>query len=87
MSSRKTLPKAQYTVGWVCALPIEFAAAQVMLDERHKDIEAQDPSDHNSYVLGRIRRHNIVIACLPSGVYGTTPAATVAKICCGHSNP
>ncbi len=79
MSSRKTLPKAQYTIGWVCALHIEFAAAQVMLDERHEDLEVQDPSDHNSYVLGRIHKHNIVIACLPSGVYGTTPAATVAK--------
>ncbi|KAM0329336.1 hypothetical protein ACHAQA_004641 [Verticillium albo-atrum] len=37
------------------------------------------PADHNNYVLGQIRGHNVVIACLPAGVYGTTSAATVAK--------
>ncbi|KAL3449521.1 nucleoside phosphorylase domain-containing protein [Aspergillus insuetus] len=34
--------------------------------------------DHNSYVLGRVHSHNVVIACLPSGIYGTASAATVA---------
>ncbi|KAK7727584.1 hypothetical protein SLS63_007026 [Diaporthe eres] len=38
-----------------------------------------NPADHNSYVLGQIQGHNVVIACLPAGIYGTTPAATVAK--------
>jgi len=31
-----------------------------------------------TYTLGEIAGHNIVIAYLPSGVYGTTSAATVA---------
>ncbi|OJJ38129.1 hypothetical protein ASPWEDRAFT_48463 [Aspergillus wentii DTO 134E9] len=39
---------------------------------------SQPPSDQNTYALGRILGHNVVIACLPSGNYGTTPAATVA---------
>ncbi len=68
-----------YTVGWVCALPLEMAAAKGMLDEIHEDLQKQDTSDHNSYILGQIHHHNIVVASLPAGVCGTTPAATVAK--------
>ena len=40
---------------------------------------ANQSNDQNTYVLGRICAHNVVIACLPSGVYGTTSAATVAN--------
>lgn len=69
--------KSDYTIGWICALPVEMAAASSMLDEKHDPLEDQDPQDGNSYRLGRIGKHNIVIACLPE--YGTTPAATVAK--------
>ncbi|KAF6811461.1 Ankyrin repeat domain-containing protein 50-like protein 3 [Colletotrichum plurivorum] len=65
--------------GWVCALPLEMAAAKGMLDQVHPNLAQQDPADHNSYVLGQIQGHNVVIACLPAGIYGTTPAATVAK--------
>ncbi|KAJ5688210.1 hypothetical protein N7536_010829 [Penicillium majusculum] len=36
------------------------------------------PTDQNTYILGNIEEHNIVIACLPSGAYGTISAATVA---------
>ncbi|KAK1621903.1 hypothetical protein BDP81DRAFT_387273, partial [Colletotrichum phormii] len=68
-----------YTVGWVCALPLEMAAAKGMLDQLHPNLPWQDPADHNSYVLGQVQGHNVVIACLPAGIYGTTPAATVAK--------
>ncbi|KAK1656927.1 hypothetical protein BDP55DRAFT_54343 [Colletotrichum godetiae] len=68
-----------YTVGWVCALPLEMAAAKGMLDQVHPNLPWQDPADHNSYVLGQVQGHNVVIACLPAGIYGTTPAATVAK--------
>ncbi|KAF6808110.1 Ankyrin repeat domain-containing protein 50-like protein 3, partial [Colletotrichum plurivorum] len=68
-----------YRVGWVCALPLEMAAAKGMLDQVHPNLARQDPADHNSYVLGQVQGHNVVIACLPAGIYGTTPAATVAK--------
>ncbi|KAL4868715.1 nucleoside phosphorylase domain-containing protein [Aspergillus spectabilis] len=66
-----------YTIGWICALPIEMAAAKAMLDKTHDRI-AQPPTDHNSYTLGEIFNHMVVIACLPSGVTGTISAATVA---------
>lgn len=68
----------QYTVGWICALSTERAAAQAMLDEKHHDVP-KEPGDNNTYTLGRIGAHNIVIACLPSGVYKVTSAARVAE--------
>ncbi|KAK1838447.1 vegetative incompatibility protein het-e-1 [Colletotrichum chrysophilum] len=69
----------EYTVGWICALPLEMAAAKGMLDQVHPDLSQQDPADHNNYILGQIQGHNVVIACLPAGIYGTITAATVAK--------
>jgi nucleoside phosphorylase len=66
-----------YTVGWVCALPIELAAAQEMLDEEHEDFE-QDENDSNLYSLGSIGGHKVVLACLPAGQIGTNSAAAVA---------
>ncbi|KAL4915513.1 hypothetical protein BDW62DRAFT_203572 [Aspergillus aurantiobrunneus] len=71
-----TLSHDDYTVAWICALPLEMAAAKVMLDESHELLH-QPATDHNTYTLGRRAGHNVVIACLPSGVYGTTSAATV----------
>jgi nucleoside phosphorylase len=68
-----------YYTGWICALNIELTAAMAMLDEEHEMITGQDPQDHNSYVLGRIHQHNVVIACMPEGVDGLVPAANVAK--------
>ena len=71
---------SDYTLGWICALPIERAAATAILDERHvtpADFD-QALTDPNSYTWGRIGEHNIVIASLMAGVYGTTSAATTA---------
>lgn len=48
-----------------------------MLDEIHKT-PPKNVDDTNSYVLGSIKRHNIVITGLPEGQYGTSNAATVA---------
>jgi hypothetical protein len=49
----RQLSRDEYTVGWVCALPIELAAAQEMLDEEHQDLHC-DPADNdeNLYALG-----------------------------------
>src|ERR1700722_1849571 len=66
-----------YTIAWICALPLEAAAAKVMLDNIHPQL-SQPPGDDNAYTLGEISGHNIVVACLPSGVYGVVSAATVA---------
>ncbi|KAI7974602.1 hypothetical protein EIK77_000039 [Talaromyces pinophilus] len=68
-----------YTIGWICALPkTELVAAAAMLDEEHPILPAADPQDTNSYLLGRIGDHNVVIACLPAETTGKVSAATVA---------
>src|SRR5215469_10738706 len=74
--ARRRLRHEEYTVGWVCALPIELAAAQEMLDEEHEHLE-QDENDNNLYSLGRIGDHNVVIVCLPAGLIGNIPATAV----------
>ncbi|OQE28497.1 hypothetical protein PENSTE_c003G00257 [Penicillium steckii] len=67
-----------YTVAWICALSTELSAARAMLDEEHT--EASIPvQDDNAYIYGRVGSHNVVLACLPKGVPGTTSAANVAK--------
>src|ERR1700727_2318514 len=78
MTATTTMKHHDYTVAWVCALPLEMAAAKSMLDEIHPNLPTSS-NDQNTYVLGKIHAHNVVIACLPSGVYGTTSAATVAN--------
>ena len=77
-ANTKIVPHEDYTVGWICALPIEMAAAKAMLDDIHPKLP-QPPNDHNTYTLGRIGGHNVVVACLPAGIYGTTSAAQVAS--------
>lgn len=70
-----------YTIGWIAALPIERAAAEAMLDEDHAPPTSfvKHQSDTNVYTWGRLGEHNIVIASLAAGVYGTTSAATTAS--------
>ncbi|KAF9891463.1 hypothetical protein FE257_003929 [Aspergillus nanangensis] len=73
-----TFTHDDYTVAWICALPLEMAAAKAMLDEIHSPL-AQPVSDHNIYTLGSVSGHNVVVACLPAGVYGTISAAVVVS--------
>ncbi|KAL7786332.1 WD40-repeat-containing domain protein [Trichoderma ceciliae] len=75
--SSLTLQSRYYTLAWLCALPIELAAAAEMLDEEHDDLPLDD-NDTNIYTLGRIGSHNIVLACLPAGQMGTNAAAAAA---------
>ncbi|KAH9231531.1 hypothetical protein K456DRAFT_1773148 [Colletotrichum gloeosporioides 23] len=74
----KCVPANDFTIGWVCALPIELAAASGMMDEDYAQLLSQ-PTDSNMYSYGRIGVHNIVVACLPAGQMGTNSAATVAS--------
>ena len=67
-----------YTVGWICALQAELAASQAMLEEEHPDL-LQAENDSNTYTLGQIGQHNVVLTCLPLGITGTSAAATVAR--------
>ncbi|KAF4414632.1 kinesin, partial [Fusarium acutatum] len=66
----------QYTIAWICALHIEMAAAHAMLDEIHETLPMH-ADDSNAYILGNIKQHNVVVACLPEGRYGLNNAANV----------
>ena len=68
-----------YTVGWISALSTEYIAAQAFLDEKHEPPESVSSNDNNNYTLGRIGKHNVVVAVLPDGEYGLTTAAGVAR--------
>lgn len=72
----KSLTHRDYSVGWICALPKERAAAHAMLDQEHEPL-SQPAHDHNTYTLGSIGNHNIVIACLPNGEIGNNAAANI----------
>ncbi|EWY99469.1 hypothetical protein FOYG_03512 [Fusarium oxysporum NRRL 32931] len=69
----------KYTVGWICAITTEFVAARAFFDEKYDQLETVADNDNNNYALGRIGKHNVVMAALPKSEYGTTSAATVAR--------
>jgi hypothetical protein len=76
----RPLRRKDYTVGWVCAQPVELAAAKAMLDEEHPSLEldpADTGNDENLYVLGSIGGHSVAIVCMPVGRIGTNPAASL----------
>ncbi|KAL7918546.1 ankyrin repeat-containing domain protein [Trichoderma austrokoningii] len=68
-----------YTVGWISAIEIEYAAAQEFLDDEHDGPEWVHQRDENHYTLGRIGKHNVAIAVLPRGDNGVAAAALAAK--------
>ncbi|OCK72645.1 hypothetical protein K432DRAFT_256586, partial [Lepidopterella palustris CBS 459.81] len=74
------------TVGWICAIRIEYIAAQAFLDEKHEGPEYVSLNDSNVYTLGNIGKHNVVIAVLPDGEYGVSSTAVVARDML-HSSP
>ncbi|KAI4723790.1 ankyrin repeat protein [Aureobasidium sp. EXF-10728] len=71
---KKKLKHDDYTVAWICPLEVEQIAALEMLDEEHRKLP-QPENDHNTYNLGTIFNHNVVIAGLPTA--GNCSAATV----------
>jgi nucleoside phosphorylase len=68
-----------YTVGWISAVLTEYVAAQAFLDEEHDMLEDIPLNDNNNYTLGKVGKHNVVMAVLPDGEYGTSSAAIVAR--------
>ncbi|KAK6338530.1 hypothetical protein TWF730_002593 [Orbilia blumenaviensis] len=74
----KSLSYDDYTVGWICALSEELTAAKAMLEDKHPSLPNLLPKDSNTYTLGSIHGHNIVIACMPEGMLGNNHAATTA---------
>src|SRR5881628_1689327 len=54
-------------------------AARVFLDEEHETSDSLPAKDDNSYALGCVRKHNVVIAALLRGEYGLVNTANAAK--------
>lgn len=74
------MPEAEeYTIGWICALTKELIAAKAFLDVPHDPVDNAAINDDNNYTLGRIGKHNVVIAVLPYGQYGLVNAAAALK--------
>ncbi|KAL4803808.1 hypothetical protein BDV18DRAFT_162817 [Aspergillus unguis] len=59
-----------FLLGWICPLPLEYAAAKAVLDELYDEAE---------YATGRIHNHDLVITCLPAGQMGTNAAAAATE--------
>jgi nucleoside phosphorylase len=66
-----------YTVGWICAINTEYLAGQTFFDKEHAPPAQLAEHDINHYTLGEINGHNVVMAGLPHGEYGTNSAASV----------
>ena len=65
---------SDYIVACICPMGIELAPVKAMLNETHQSIPTL--RDQNSYVLGAIGGHNVVVAVLPE--IGNNAAAIVA---------
>ena len=79
MSTRRHLRREEYTVAWLCALPLsEAVAAWTMLDEEHEQLPQIDNDEH-TYTYGSINGHNIVIACMPPGQPGKVSASRLVQ--------
>lgn len=70
------LAPEDYTIAWICALPLELTASCAMLDEEHGRLSIHN-DDENAYVLGRADQHNVVMVCL-LGQYGTIDRSILA---------
>ncbi|KAL7959162.1 hypothetical protein V8C34DRAFT_281061 [Trichoderma compactum] len=77
VSEKKQLSHDAYTVGWICVLHCELNAAKALLDEQHEQLSSATKDD-NSYLLGRMAGHNVVIAFTGLGTYGANAAAQTA---------
>ena len=74
-NSAGPLPRYQYAVGWISALPLEQAAAERILDRHHENL-LHGP---DIYTLGEMCGHGVVLTCLPR--MGTNAAAvTVSRM-------
>jgi len=68
----------EYTVGWICPLSLEYAAARGMLDQEHDASKLpKHHRDTNIYCLGEIGVHKVVLTCLDEA--GNNNAGSVAN--------
>ncbi|KAG9502013.1 hypothetical protein J7337_007723 [Fusarium musae] len=75
--------QSHFLVGWVCILQEEYSAVRHVLDKRYgTDHEAgfiSGKGDSNTYELGRIGEHYVVINLPPAGIYGQISAFKIVS--------
>jgi len=59
--------RREFEIAIICALPIESDAVEALFDEFWEEdyTYGKAPGDPNTYTLGRIGRHNVVLAFMP----------------------
>lgn len=67
----------KYHFGWICQFDIEYVAARAFLDENH-DEPNLPPNDTNTYTLGKMGQHNVVIAVSGKRAWGPSTVAISA---------
>jgi len=65
-----------YTISWICAISIEYNITQTFLDEVYKGLHNISRYNSNQYVLGRIRKHYIVVAAMLNKDYDIPSTAS-----------
>ncbi|KAF5639447.1 MTA SAH nucleosidase [Fusarium tjaetaba] len=78
-SYQRPAGRADFTVALVCALSLEFDAVCMVVDEfwdEDGDQFGKADGDRNTYVTGRIDKHNVVIVLLGKGKVNSAAAAT-----------
>ncbi|KYG13697.1 hypothetical protein FVEG_13952 [Fusarium verticillioides 7600] len=78
-SYQRPVSREDFPVALVCALPLEFDAVCMVVDEfwdEDGDQFGKAEGDRNMYVTGRIDKHNVVIALLGKGKVNSATAAT-----------
>ncbi|KAF5672111.1 zinc finger protein [Fusarium circinatum] len=85
-STQSPATRASFRVAIVCALPREADAVTLLFDEFWDDTDDdQRDADPNTYITGRIGRHNVVLAILP-GMGTTSAAAATANLTASYSS-
>ncbi|KAJ5735753.1 uncharacterized protein N7483_000878 [Penicillium malachiteum] len=75
-----TISQIDYLIGWICILPSEYNEAIKMFDEIYDSSNiVQGHNDKNSYDVGRIGNHLVVMNCPAAGTYGQIRAAKIAS--------
>lgn len=69
--TRPTLNAEEYTIGWICALQVEFKAAEAMLDSLHEKPNTGLGENAIEYLLGSIQKQNIVVGMLTPSYLST----------------
>ncbi|RBR26463.1 uncharacterized protein FIESC28_00757 [Fusarium coffeatum] len=69
-----------YTIGWICATETGFITAQAFLDKTHPRHSPLSKIDTNTYVLGSMGNHSVVITVLPPGKADAVNAARTGTL-------